>query len=352
MSVQHRKPATIEDVARISGVSIATVSRVVHNPEKVAESTRKRVRAAISQCGYTPNVMARNLRMRQSKMTLVLVPDIGNVFFSNILLGIEKTAQQHGYGILIGNTDNDPGREQDYMRYLSGNQADGLLLLTGHSPYPESKPGEPAHPPVVAISERPPDQDIPFVGIDNRAAARAATEHLLSFGHRSIAHIAGPPWSVLTDQRIAGYRDALTDANVKVDESFILDGDFTIESGRAAVERLFIRDHLPTAFFCANDETAIGVMLALHARRYDVPKDFSVIGFDDIHFASCSMPPLTTMQQPRRRMGEEAMLMMLEILETGLLPEEPVVLHTDLIVRNSTGPAREPSLKLRPRLNP
>lgn len=330
------KSATIEDVAKLAGVSIATVSRVVHNPEKVSESTRKKVRAAIAQSGYTPNAMARNLRRRTSKMILVLLPDIGNPFFANILSGIESVARQEGYGILIGNTDNDPEKEEFYLTYLRSNQADGVILLTGHLPYGSKEEDVPSLPPMIAISERMATPAIPFVGIDNVAAARMATEHLISIGHKEIAHIMGPSGNVLSVDRLQGYRYALLAAGLPIREELILEGDFSIEGGRAAVERLFIRDEAPTAFFCANDEMAIGVILGLTKRGYRVPDEFSVIGFDDIPFASCTTPSLTTVQQPRRQMGEVAMRRLIDQFENGRSDFEPVFLHTDLVVREST----------------
>lgn len=335
--MQHSKPATIEDVARIAEVSIATVSRAIHSPEKVAESTRKRVHAAISRTGYTANAMAQNLRRQSSRMILVMIPDIGNPFFSNILQGLESVASKRGYGVLIGNTDRDPEIEATYLAFTRSHKADGLVLLTGNLPWGAGETPR-RLPPVVAISEMLPGQDAPFVGIDNVQAARSAAQHLIELGHRRIAHIAGPAGNILSIQRRKGYDRALREAGIPIDEALILEGDFSIESGRQAVERLFMRDTLPTAFFCANDEMAIGAMLALNARGHNVPRDFSVIGFDDIPFASCTVPPLSTVRQPRRKMGEEAMAAMLDILEGKGAPEEPVILATDLIIRASTAP--------------
>ena len=283
--MQHRKLATIEDVAAIAGVSIATVSRAINEPTKVAVETRRRVTEAVARTGYTTNAMARSLRMRRSNMILILAPDVGDPNFSNILVGLETEASKRGYGVLIGNTQNDPAREADYLRFISSNQADGLILFTGHLPFGfGTEEGQTRLPPMVA---------------------------------------------------------ALAGAGLTVDPRLILDGDGTTESGRAAAEHMFVRDVLPTAFLCVNDATALGVIIALSARKYDLPRDFSVMGFDDISFASFVTPSLTTMKQPRLKIGEEAMDLLLALLAGETPSQNEVLLRAELIVRNSvSGPRR------------
>ncbi len=341
-----RDTATIEDVARMAGVSIATVSRAIHHPGKVAETTRKKVNAAIAQTGFTANAMAQSLRSRSSKMILAMVPDISNTFFANILLGLEAVANRRGYGLLIGNTENDPQTEATYLNYTRSNKADGMVLLTGHLPYGAAEVRQHL-PPVVAACEAIQDETVPFVGVDNRHGARVAIRHLVELGHRRIAFISGPVNNILSIERQAGYEEALVQMGLPVDREMILEGDFTIESGRLAVERLFIRDALPTAFFCANDDMAIGVLLALNQRRYKVPEDFSVFGFDDIPFSSCTTPPLTTIRQPRRLIGEAAMTMMLDMVEGKPVQAGRSILPIELIVRGST--AAPPVNRPRPR---
>jgi LacI family repressor for deo operon, udp, cdd, tsx, nupC, and nupG len=188
---------------------------------------------------------------------------------------------------------------------------------------------------MVAVNEPVIGGEVPFVGVDNFEGARVATEHLISQGHRRIAFIGRAPNREIARLREDGYRAALAGAGLPVDARMIIDGDGTTESGRAVAELMFVRDVLPTAFFCVNDATAMGVMIALNARRYDLPRQFSIMGFDDISFASFLTPSLTTMKQPRHRMGEAAM----ELLLTLLAGEKPksleVLLRSELIVRNS-----------------
>jgi len=334
--VHQQRLATIEDVAAIAGVSIATVSRAVNEPAKVADATRRRVNEAIARTGYTTNAMARSLRMRRSKMILILAPDVGDPNFSNILVGLETEASKRGYGVLIGNTQNNPTRESDYLRFISSNQADGLILLTGHLPFGYGAHGSQVIlPPMVAVNEPVAGGDVPFVGVDNFEGARVAAEYLISQGHRRIAFIGRTSSRAVSELRERGYRAALTNAGISIDPKLILEGDGTTESGRQATEHMFVRDVLPTAFLGVNDATALGVIIALNARGYDLPRQFSVMGFDDISFASFVTPSLTTMKQPRSKIGEAAMDLLLAVLEGRPIEPRQVLLRSELILRNS-----------------
>lgn len=344
MSEPVDRPATIEDVAKLAGVSIATVSRALRSPEKVAESTRKKVTAAIARTGYTANAMAQNLRMQRSKMVLVLASSIADPNFAGILTGLEKAANDRGYGVLIGNTEGTTGLEQNYLRFLSTGMADGLVLLTGHIPVA----GEPKTPlttlPPIVATERPVNtSEISYVGVDDVAASKMATEYLISLGHRRITFISGGRADIRSDLRHEGYCQGLKESPEAL-RDWRVEGDGTSESGRAAVERLFIKDDLPTAFYCFNDNTAIGVISALQLRGYRVPEDFSVLGFDDIPFASNFSPALTTIRQPRHHIGEKAMNILLDRLANRSLETRSQLLHGDLIVREScAGVARKRS---------
>jgi LacI family transcriptional regulator, repressor for deo operon, udp, cdd, tsx, nupC, and nupG len=332
---QSARPATIEDVAKLAGVSIATVSRAIRMPEKVAESTRKKVTAAIAHTGYTANAMAQNLRMQRSQMVMVLAQSISDPNFPGILTGLEKVANERGYGVLIGNTEGDVRLEEKHLRFLMTGMADGLILLTGHVPV-AGWPKNPASPlpPMIAVSRPVMHEEVAYIGVDDTDASKTATEYLLSLGHSRIAFVSGPPGDAVSELRYQGYSSAMARA---VNESAVwkVEGDGTSEGGRSAVERLFIRDSLPTAFFCYNDSSAIGVIGSLQSRGYQVPGDFSVLGFDDIPFARNMSPSLTTIRQPRGQIGELAMSLLLDSLTTRDNPKTKVLLHGDLIVRDS-----------------
>ena len=332
------RPATIEDVAKLAGVSIATVSRAIRTPEKVAESTRKKVTAAIARTGYIANAMAQNLRMQRSRMVMVLTESIADPNFPGVLIGLERCANERGYGVLIGNTEGSPALEENHLRFLSSGMVDGLILLTGHLPvvgWPKSPVS--AFPPMIAATRPVSRSDVTYVGVDDVLASKMATEYLVSLGHRRIVFVASADSDAVSDLRREGYVQGLAEANRRL-EPWCVDGGGSSEGGKAAVERLFIKDTLPTAFFCYNDNTAIGVISALQLRGYRVPEDFSVIGFDDIPFANNITPALTTIRQPRNQIGELAMKLLLDRLTEATPVTGETLLHGDLVVRESCGP--------------
>jgi LacI family transcriptional regulator, repressor for deo operon, udp, cdd, tsx, nupC, and nupG len=337
--VSKSTPATIEDVARLAEVSIATVSRAIHTPEKVAKETRLKVTQAIAITGYTTNAMARSLRLGRSNMILVVAPDIGDPNFSNILIGLENEARAHGYGVLIGHTQNDPQRGLEYLKFLNSNQAAGMILFTGILPFGHQTMTA-RLPPSVGVFEPVYNGGIPYVGVDDAAGARKAIDLLITEGHRRIAFIGESRTRLGHARRKAGYEDGMRAARLEFDPGLIMPGDGTIESGRLAVEQLFMRDTLPTAFMCVNDQTAIGVMLALTARGYSIPGDFSVTGFDDVPQATFMNPTLTTIRQPRTAIGKQAMALLFKLLQDEKPEETEILLAPDLVVRNSVGAPR------------
>ena len=335
--MNQTSPATIEDVARLAEVSIATVSRAIHNPEKVALSTRQKVNKAIALTGYTTNAMARGLRLGRSNMILVVAPDIGDPNFSHILVGLENEARAQGYGVLIGHTQNDPLRGMEYLKFLNSGQAAGLILFTGTLPFGHQE-ATAQLPPTIGVFEPMFNRGIPYVGVDDVAGAQKAVEHLLNAGHRRIAFVGDSRTRLAYRRRRDGYDLGLDAANVPASHRLVIDGDGTVDSGRAAVEQLFMRDTVPSAFMCVNDQTAMGVMLGLDARGYQVPEDFSVTGFDDIPQASYTNPSLTTVRQPRTIIGKHAMAALLSLLNGGgERGDDEVLIMPDLVVRNSVG---------------
>ncbi len=332
-------PATIEDVARLADVSIATVSRAIHTPEKVAQSTRQKIHQAIAVTGYTTNAMARGLRLGRSNIVLVVAPDIGDPNFAHILVGIENEARAHGYGVLIGHTQNEPLRGIEYLKFLNSGQAAGLILFTGTLPFGHQAATQQL-PPTVGVFEPIPNGGIPYVGVDDHAGARKIVDHLLNAGHRRIAFIGDSRTKLAFQRRREGYQEGLDAATIPAHQRLVVEGDGTMESGRAALELLFMRDTLPTAFMCVNDHTAIGVMTGLAARGYMIPRDFSVTGFDDIPQAGMTVPPLTTIRQPRSIIGRTAMQKLLGLFEPAGVEAEESLIIPDLITRGSVGPSK------------
>ncbi|WP_372749593.1 LacI family DNA-binding transcriptional regulator [Litorivivens sp.] len=330
---------TIKDVAKLAGVSIATVSRTLAEPHKVSEKTRDKVMEAVASSGYVTNTLARNFRRRRSNTVVVLVPDIANPFFANIIQGIERVASRSQYRILLGDTQGNESSEHAYAELVSQRQADGVICLGRNIPFPYRKGRktlDPDWPPFAMACEYHGEIPVPTVCIDNVAAAAEAINHLIELGHRDIAFINGPADSPLCDDRMLGFRQAMQAAQLPVNSRWLKSGDFTLASGYRCMEELLTLSRRPTALFCANDEMAIGAMQACRDAELSLPEDMSVVGFDDIAFAAYSHPRLTTVNQPRNRIGEQVMKMMLAML-AGENPTEPrMVLPHELVVREST----------------
>ncbi|MBD9539467.1 MULTISPECIES: LacI family DNA-binding transcriptional regulator [Ensifer] len=333
----------IKDIAERAGVSVATVSRALSGSSLVTDETRQRINALARELNYRPNVSARNLRTRRSMSVLLVVRDVGNPFYLEILKGVEATAREAGYAVLMGNTENDPDREVEYFNMLRDGHADGMILMTGKLPPPE--PGESAdlsHLPVVIALEMIEGSGFPHVQIDNVAAAEAAVDHLIALGHRRIAHIAGPLPEVMALRRRDGYRAAMKAAGLAIPEGYEVRGDYLLESGEACASDLFALPEPPTAIFAANDEMAYGAIHALRRLGRDVPGDVSVVGFDDLYLSKAFYPPLTTVSQPRADIGRTAMSQLLNVLSDGDVAAEPaIVLPTTLNIRGSTAPPRK-----------
>ena len=331
------RATSIRQVARQAGVSIATVSRALTTPDKVSEKTLKKVLAQVERSRYKPNLLARNFRSKRAYAIVVLVPNIANPFFAEIIRGIEQVAQQHGYAVLLGDTEGREDREAYYVGLVETRQADGLIQL--HPRLPKVAQGVGGlEIPLVNACEYIEDAPCPRVGIDNVAAAREMTSYLIGLGHRRIGAILGPNTSPLTTDRLRGYKLALKAAKLTADDTLIAQGDFTMSSGRAAIAELFKVKEPPTAVFCFNDEMALGAIRWLKSTGRSVPQDVSVVGFDDIEFASFCDPPLTTIEQPTREIGNKAMSVLFEMLSGGKPEPALHALPTKLIVRDSAAP--------------
>jgi LacI family repressor for deo operon, udp, cdd, tsx, nupC, and nupG len=336
--VSSSRATSIRQVARQAGVSIATVSRALTTPDKVSDKTLKKVLAQVERSRYKPNLLARNFRSKRAYSVVVLVPNIANPFFAEIIRGIEQVAQQHGYAVLLGDTEGREDREAYYVGLVETRQADGLIQLHPRLPKAARGANGTLDIPLVNACEYIEDAPCPRVGIDNTAAAREMTAYLLGLGHRRIGVILGPDSSPLTSDRLHGYRLALRSAKIPADDALIAQGDFTMSSGSIAAETLFKAKQPPTAIFCFNDEMALGAIRYLKSTGRSVPQDVSVVGFDDIEFASFCDPPLTTIEQPTREIGNKAMSLLFDMLSGGKPEPTMHTLPIKLIVRDSAAP--------------
>ncbi len=330
--------ATIRDVARRARVSVATVSRVVNRTtHRVRPTTRRRVLAVVKSLGYHPNVIAQSLKKRASRTVALIVPDISNPFFPAIARGIEDAARQRGYAVLLCNTYEDLDREDAYLQLLRKRWVDGLIFATVGSNTRHLRALRREGLPVVLVARDVDGITIDAVLVDNFRGAFDATNHLIGLGHRSIAHIAGPASLRVAQERRRGYQRGLAEAGVRQDDALVAEGDFTADGGRAAIETLLGRGQRFSGVVAANDLMAIGAMEALRAVGRRVPDEVAVVGFDDITFASLVSPALTTVAQPKYRMGQIAMERLLEVMAGESAAGRRIVLTAQLVVRESCG---------------
>lgn len=325
------------DIARIAGVSVATVSRALAGSPRVTGETRERIEAAVRDTGYVVNRMARSLRLQQARQVFVMVPNIANPFHASVLLGAEEAAVAAGFHVLIGNTAGDPARAEEHARQLLTGAVDGMLLLGGRMPEPLKAPALQQR--LVAVIE-PVAAGVPVVEIDNRAGGREATRHLIGLGHRRIGHIGGTAATTATPKRFAGYADALDEAGIEPRPELVRYGVFSIATGAEEMAELLALPKPPTAVFCGSDEIAMGAIRTIKQARLRVPEDISIVGFDNIYFAAVTDPPLTTIDQPSRRLGFEAMRLLADRLAGVAGPKRGVEVPYRLIVRASTAPPR------------
>lgn len=325
---------TISDVAKLANVSTATVSRVLSNSGNVKKETTEKVLEAIQKLNYQPNILARQLRKLETKTILVVVPDITNTFFSKILRGIERVAIENDYEVLLGDTGNDVERERGYLDILRQKKADGMILLTARleSHLLEEMAGEF---PVVLACEYLEGSTIPTVSIDNISSARKATEYLINLGHRRIGFISGPLNVILSRDRLKGFRQAMAQHNIPIESFLVQEGDFSFESGYNMMMKFLAFDQPPTAVFAANDEMAIGAIKAIKSKGLNVPDDISVVGFDDIKFASIYEPALTTISQPMFEIGKKAMELLIKLINKDQLEKNQYILEDQLVIRET-----------------
>ncbi|QEY17011.1 MULTISPECIES: LacI family DNA-binding transcriptional regulator [unclassified Cellvibrio] len=329
----------IRDVARLAGVSIATVSRALSNPEMVSTISLNKVHNAISQIGYHPNMLARNFRSTRSYevvTVMVLVPDIVNPFYSLFIRALEDRAQQKGYAVLLGDTRGDPELEMDYIRRVETRLADGIVQLR-----PSLEKSQNNIPPDIPCVNACGCEYTtgPAIRIDNRAAAKTMVNYLISLGHKRIGVISGLKDNPHAIDRLEGYKEAIAEAGIPFEKDLIAEGDFTMWSGLNAAFQFCNMKVRPTAIFSMNDEMAIGAMQTLKNQGIRIPEDISVTGFDDIAYAKYSDPSLTTISQPAEEMGKMAMDMLLKVINGEPLSQRECVLPTEFIIRKSTGPA-------------
>jgi len=326
---------TIKDIAKEADVSVTTVSRVLNNKPDVGDDTRAKILKIIEEMNYNPNSVARGLVMQKTHTIGLIIPDISNPFFPQIVRAVEDKAQQLGYSVIFFNTDNHLERERKAVELFKSKQVDGLIVSLSLGNEKILKNLKAANYPVVQIDRSVLDHSYPLVSIDNQKSAYQMVEYLLKKGHEKIAHISGDLNTTTARERLSGYKKALKNYEIEINEDYIIEGDYTQDSAYQAMQNLLKLEVPPTAVFAANDLSAAGVYKALFAADLKIPEDMAVAGHDDINLASLLKPELTTMRQPKYKMGERAVTVLLEMINNKNAKIEDQILSTNLIIRES-----------------
>ncbi len=326
--------ATIQDVARMAGVSTATVSRVVNNRQLVSEKTALKVEQAITELNYEPSVLGRNLRTSESRLLLVLIPSIANPFYTEIIRGIEDAAIDQGYNILLCETGSDPKREDIYMNLVRNRMADGIISMDPAVNKVRLVELAKNHP-IIQCSEYDKDGVISYVTIDSELAAYDAVTYLLEQGHRKIGFINSDNQYLYARDRYSGYVKALGEFDLSIHKDWIVHVERVgFEDGQLAMAKILATEDKPTAVFADSDMLAVGALKEIHKHGLTVPQDIALVGFDNIEFSAMSQPTLTTVSQPMYQMGKESAMMLIHKIKG--MPIDNVVLAHELLIREST----------------
>jgi len=329
--------ATIKDVAKQAEVSIQTVSRVINNRPDVSPETRQRIQATIEELGYQPFTNARGLAAKRTYTLGLVTADFSDFWFSRVVIGAEKEAQEHGYCFMLGNSTCDPKDEPKYLRLLTERHVDGVLFIRAVCE------NESTHllrlkkfgVPIVTTGHHLPDVGLAMFDVDNVSGGKKATEYLIGLGHTRIAMITGPSdWKSVIDRR-QGYCQALEEANIPLDPELIVGDSWLHRSGYENTQLLLQRNSKFTAIFAHNDRIARGAIYALNEHGLKVPDDISVIGYDDIPEAEFSEPPLTTIRQPTAEIGQAATSFLIQMIEDTTIAPKQVMFDTSLVIRAS-----------------
>jgi LacI family transcriptional regulator len=335
---RRRANVNIHDVARRARVSIATVSRVVNGISTVDAELAKRVWKAVDEVGYVPNTQARALVSGRSRILGLIVSEITNPFFPELVQEFENLAVAQGYEVMIGSTNYDGARTESLIRRMLQRNVDGVAVMTfGIEEELVQKLVEHGFP-LVFVDAGPELPNVRVLKVNYGGGIREAVQHLAALGHRQIAFISGPLHMRTAATRCDAFRKAMAELGLTVPAASMVEGKHTMESGKVAMEQLLRASELPTGVICSNDMTAIGVLHALDETPHQVPRDISVVGFDDIHLAQFMLPPLTTVQMSCRDLAAAAVEALRAGVESDHLKsaqrEWPI--QTRLVVRRST----------------
>jgi LacI family transcriptional regulator len=332
--------ANMKEIARVAGVSLGTVSHVLNGTARVREPLRQRVEEAVQALGYQPSALARGLRRDKTNIIGMIIPDVTNPFFPAVVRGAEDIAFANGYRLVLCNTDNDPSKELAHLKELRTFLPSGLIVIPSdsidltHEVEAYRKSGAA----VVCVDRLPKRWHGDSVTAANEEGACAATRHLIQLGHKHLAIITGSLHLTNSEQRLRGFRRAISEAGLRLKPEFVQETSFDIRGGRTKSAVLFRMLPRPTAIFAGNDMIAMGVLQTARDFGLRCPEDISVLGFDDLDFASMMNPSLTSVYQPGYQLGVTAARMLLDRVNGDTQPPRHIVLDTELRIRESIAP--------------
>ena len=331
-------PTTLKELAARASVHPSTVSRVVNQDPslRIAPATRTRIEALLRETEYRPNGVARGLKLRQSLVIAVVIPDITNPFFGALFRGIEDGAEPRGYQVLLCNTDGSPDRQRAHLQNLTARRVDGVILASSFLKDPAVRWLRHQHIPHVLVNRFSDEALDPFVGSDDLAGARLATQHLIDLGHVRIAHLAGQATVSTGVLRRRGYQAAMAQGGLPAQPALVVESGFTEEGGARAATQLLALPEPPTALFAVTDMVAVGAYGCARSLGWRVPEDLAIVGYNDIPLASRLVPGLTTVHVPIHEFGSAAVRMVLDQIDGGRAMPRRVVFTPQLMVRGST----------------
>ncbi len=338
------KKMTIKDIARLGGVSITTVSKIINGKDHdISQATIDRINQIMAEQRYVPNKLAGSLVTKTTKTIGLVIPDITNPFFPELVRGAEDRAQEAGYSIFFCNSDDQPEKENQYIISLLEKMVDGIVFTAASTDSSSLRAMHHINSPVVLVDRVIDLEEVKAsIVVTNEKGAYEGTKYLIELGHKKILHITGPKMGQICQEREMGYRQALGEAGIEIEDANVRYGHFKIDWGYKAMTEIESENRDYTAVFCGNDLIALGVMKYLKEKGKKIPEDCSVLGFDDIQIASHVDPPLTTIMQPKYQMGYQAVNVMVRLLngETFDAQSKTIVLNTELIVRSTCSSPR------------
>ncbi len=328
--------ATIKDVARLAGVSTTTVSHVINKTRFVAEATQEKVMKAVDELNYAPSAVARSLKCNSTRTIGMLVTQSNNLFFSEVIDGVESYCYRQGYTLILCNTGGIYEKQRDYIRMLAEKRVDGILVMCSDLTEELNEMlDRHANIPKVVMDWGPESSQADKIMDNSEEGGYIATKYLIDNGHTDIACLSGHFEKLACKERIVGFRRAMAEANIPVNEDWILEGNFECDTAVLVADQITAMEKRPTAVFCFNDTMALGLMSRLQQNGIKVPDDISVIGYDNIELAEYFSPPLTTIHQPKRRVGKNAFEILLERIKDKDHEKRIFEMQPELVVRNT-----------------